>query len=757
MKSNKFRNWLFGGASVVFATCSAQAQIEELVVTAQKREQNAQDVGIAVTAMGAEQLRKARISTADQLADSISGVQIYNYRGKGQPSFVVRGIGTQDFAPNTSPTAAVYIDEVYLGSNIITGFQIFDVERAEVLKGPQGTLFGRNTTGGAVSYTTKRPTDEFEAYLEAGYANYETVDASWGVGGSVADGVRMRFAGKISNQGEGHYDNVFTPDQNPFDQFDRFVNEKSDIGEDFNWAARVLAEFDISDDASLLLNVHAGHRDSDTLPVTPIGFTQIPGASGTCGATPSGGTLSDPRFCGDAFGYSDADGDEFTVSNDFVGENEDDNFGASARLEWDFGSHALTSITAYETADKYFTADSDGSAFSVFSIFYDIDLEQISQEIRLASADDGKLFYILGAYYSHDEINQDFCGNLNLLIGLGAECLNEFSQVTDSLAAYGHMEYFFTDKLRFNLGLRYTREDRDFNSVNTFTDENGVETIANFGSTPEDAAIIDDSFSNGEVSGKIGIDYFPKDDVLIYASYSLGYKSGGYDGDFSFTRQQLEPYDEETIGAFELGWKTTLADGLVRFNGAAFYYDYSDPQIRVQRISNAGLPFNQLINLNSADVFGVETEILWAPTDNLDFSLSYTYLDTQLNEDDPDPALSLFDGNKLALAAEHSFTILGRYEQPITDRLSGSVQIDGKYNGEYELNTENLPWLAQDSYFLINSQVSIADLDAGWELSVWGRNLSDERFSVGSYSLFGSFPVYYNTPRTFGATLRYDF
>lgn len=756
MKLTKYRMILLCAASPVLSVGAANAQVDEIVVTSQKREQNAQDVGIAVTAFGEEQIRAAGISTADDVADSISGVQVYNYRGKSQPSFVIRGVGTQDFAPNTSPTAAVYIDEVYLGSNIITGFQIFDVARVEVLKGPQGTLFGRNTTGGAVSYTTNRPSAELEGYVGINYANYQTIEGEFAVGGAVADGIRMRLSGKMSNQGNGYYTNVFTPDQNPFGPFANFADVESDVGEDFNWAARLLTEIDLGANATLLLNLHGGGRVSDTLPVTPIGFTQIPGSGGVCEATATGGGVSDPRYCGDAFGYSDLDGDEFTFSNDFVGENEEQNIGASARLEWDLGSVALTSVTAYESADKEQSADADGSAFAVFSNAYDINLDQISQEFRLNSNSDAGLYWILGTYFSYDEMDQVFCGDLNLLLGLGAECRNEFEQKTTSAAVYGQAEYFLTDKFRVTLGARFTYEDRDFYSINTFTDEFGNESVANFGLTPEDAAIIDDSVTNKKVSGRIGLDYFVSEDVLLYASYSRGFKSGGYDGDFSFTRQQLDPYSEEILTSYEFGWKSTLADGLIRFNGAAFYYDYSDPQVRVQRISGAGLPFNQLINLNSADVYGVEADILFAPFDGLDIAGSYTYLDTQLNESDPDPALALFDGNELPLAANHSFTALVRYERPVSDRLSASIQVDGKYNGEYELNAENLPWLAQDSYFLLNTRLSVFETDGGWDLAVWGQNLLDETFSVGSYSLFGAFPVFYNTPRTYGVSLRYN-
>ncbi|QIB65113.1 TonB-dependent receptor [Kineobactrum salinum] len=734
----------------------AQAQIEEVVVTAQKREQNAQDVGIAVTAFGESEVRAMRLTSADDIADSVSGVQIYNYRGKSQPSFVIRGIGTQDFAPNSAPTAAVYIDEVYLGSNIVTGFQIFDVERVEVLKGPQGTLFGRNTTGGAISYTSKRPSDALEGYAEVGFGNYQTTETSVAVGGAVTERVRMRLSAKASEQDEGYYKNTFTPDQNPFGPSPNFSNMKSSIGEDSHWAARLLTEVDIGDNGSLLLNLHGGRRDADTLPVTPIGFTTIPGSGGTCEATATGGEVSDPRFCGDAFGYSDTDGDEYTVSNDYVGENEESNLGISARVEWDFGEIALTSITAWESADKEQTADADGSPFFVFNNVTDVEFEQLSQELRLTSNTGDDLFWILGLYYAHDEIDQGFCGDLNLALGLGAECRNDFSQVTDNGALYGQAEYPISEKLRLTLGLRYTYEKRDFNSVNTFTDEFGNEAPANFGSGPEDDAIIDDSVSTSDLSGRLGLDYFFTEDVLFYASVSRGFKSGGYDGDFSFTRQQLEPYDEETITAYELGWKTTLADSRVRFNGAAFHYDYSGPQTRVQRVSSAGLPFNQLINLDSASVYGLEADLAWVPTDRLHFAVSATLLDTDLSEGRTDPALALFDGNDLPLAATESFTILGRYEYPVTERHSAVIQLDGKYNGDYELNAENLGWLAQDSYFLANARISILRNDGQWELTAWGKNLSDETFSVGSYSLFGAFPAFYNSPRTYGVTFRYD-
>jgi iron complex outermembrane recepter protein len=616
-------------------------------------------------------------------------------------------------------------------------------------------LFGRNTTGGAVSYTSKRPSSEFEGYAELGYGNYQTVDAKFGVGGPISDSVRVRLAGIFSDQGKGHYKNTFTPAQNPFGPAPNFRGYKSRIGEDTTWAARLVTEMDIGADGLLTFNLHGGKRKSDTLPVTPIGFTTIPGSGGVCTLTGTTGAVSDPRFCGDAFGYSDKDGDPFTVSNDYVGYNRDSNLGGSAKLTWDFGGVNLTSITAYESANKFFTADSDGGALNVFNVFYDIGFDQFSQELRLNSKSGGKLYWIAGLYYSHDKITQAFCGDLNPLIGIGVACRNDFRQISDAAAAYGQVEYNLTEQLRLTGGLRYSWEKRDFFSKSTLTGTDGITRVANFGSGPQDDAIIDDSFSQGKFSGRIGLDFKPNDDVLIYANASRGYKSGGYDGDFAFIREQLEAYDAETLTAYEIGFKTTLADGIVRFNGAAFYYDYKKPQIRAQRFSSIGLPYNKIINLDGADLYGAEIDLTISPTKGLDLQATVALLDSKIKEDSTNPSDALFNGNDFALAAKTSFTLMARYETDISENWTAALQLDGKYNGPYQLNAENVPYLKQSSYVLANARFTVAQIDKGLEISLWGKNLLNESFSLGSYALFGAFPIYYNNPRTYGMTLGY--
>lgn len=322
-----------------------QEGLPEIVVTAQKRDQNLQDVGLSVSALDDRQLRELGISSAQQVSESVAGVQVYNYLGS-QPTFVIRGIGVQDFAPNIAPAAALYLDEVYLGSNILSGFQVFDTERVEILKGPQGDLFGRNTTGGAVSYTTKRPGDVLEGYVEAGVANYETLSLDAALGGPLTSGVSVRIAGRYSRQGRGYYTNTWSRADTALPLSPLFFNPQREVGRNTDWAARGLIQIDLGGSGTLLFNIHGGEKRGDIIPLTPTGFSSIPGAAQPCGATALGGNY-DARFCGDAFGYSDRDGDPYQVKVDFVGSNHQTNYGASLRGEFDLGSLSLTSITSY--------------------------------------------------------------------------------------------------------------------------------------------------------------------------------------------------------------------------------------------------------------------------------------------------------------------------------------------------------------------------------------------------------------------------
>ncbi len=275
--------------------------------------------------------------------------------------------------------------------------------------------------------------------------------------------------------------------------------------------------------------------------------------------------------------------------------------------------------------------------------------------------------------------------------------------------------------------------------------------MVNFGSTPADAALINERVAFRSVSGKIGLNYKPSRALLIYANVSRGSKSGGFDGDFAFTRAQLAPFKDEKLTAYELGWKATLFDRRLFFNGSVFYYDFKDPQVRVAQVDPVThLPFNQLRNIAAARVYGAELDADWRPAQGLDFKAGLSLNDSKIK----DPAQSVFDGNRLPLASPVSATLSARYQWSLAGDLRLSALVDGKYNGPFYLNPENTSYLRQHSYTLVNARLALASGDR-WEIAAWGKNLTKETYAVQAFALFGAYPVAYSPPRTYGISLRY--
>ena len=322
-------------------------------------------------------------------------------------------------------------------------------------------------------------------------------------------------------------------------------------------------------------------------------------------------------------------------------------------------------------------------------------------------------------------------------------------------AAYGHAEWRASDAFTLVAGLRYSYEKKDFVSLSEWIYNDGRtprRTVVNFGSSPADAAFIDDSVTFKSFSGKLGVNITPTDNLLIYGSVSRGFKSGGYDGDFAFTREQLEPFKEETLTAYEVGWKSTLLDRRLYLNGSVFLYDFRNPQVRVAQVDPVTqLPFNQLNNLARARVIGAEIEVTLRPVRGLDLRAGLALNDSKIK----DASQPVFDGNELPLSAKLSATASARYQWSLSQRLGMFVQADTKHNGSFYLNAENTTYLKQDPYTLVNARIGLTQGEA-WELSAWARNLTKETFAVQAFALFGAYPVAYSAPRTFGGTFRYS-
>ena len=306
-----------------------QATLEEIVVTAQKRAQDLQDVSIAVTAMSGEALQRAGVRSTEDLQNLVAGLQEYNYAGKGHPQFFVRGIGSADFAQNTPPATPVYIDEVYMASNVVSGLQLFDLEGLEVLKGPQGTLFGRNTVGGAISYRSRLPSQEAGGYALLSAGSFETVGGEAAFGGPLSETVSFRVAGKFGIQNKGYFRNSYPGSVTSVDGLRspitgaNLFDPKSRGGASRDLALRGALRFEPSDDLTILLSANYGKIEGDAYPLRAVGFLgatcPIPLAGGV--PIPSSPARSDPARCFDVLGYSNKGGKR-DFENDFIGKQD---------------------------------------------------------------------------------------------------------------------------------------------------------------------------------------------------------------------------------------------------------------------------------------------------------------------------------------------------------------------------------------------------------------------------------------------------
>lgn len=740
-----------GGTQVAEAQ---ETQNDEIIVTAQKREQNLQDVGLTIATFDAEEIRALGIGSGNEIGDAVAGVHVYNFMGS-QPMFVIRGVGVQSFTPNLAPAAATYVDEVYYGSNILTGFSVFDTARVEVLKGPQGTLFGRNTTAGAVSFTTQKPTRAVEGYGELSYGSYGTISGEFATSGPLGERAAFRVSGKVGAQSDGFYTNQWTPSSPalPGNLSTRYFNPKKDIGAWEAYALRGQLLLEPSDSLDLLFNLHTSRKTGDMAPLEELGFP--------AGCNPD---AYDRNVCRGPFGYADLDGDPYKVNTDFVGDNEETLVGGYVRADWDAGAVNVVSISAYDYAKKTHYNDTDGSPDLELNQIRDVDVGQWSQEVRVSADTDG-LFWVAGAYVGHERVKQDFCGDVNVALGLtnffdpafagrvASACRLRWWQTTNSAAIYGHTEWKVANAVTLVGGVRYTFEEKKFRSLSEWEYRDGLfptTTIVNFDANPAEAAVIDDSTEFSNLSGKIGINYAASENLLLYVSYSRGFKSGGYDGEFAFVRSQLLPYDEEILIAYEAGWKATLLDGALRFNGAAYLYDFQNPQLVSQATTSLGVPFNRLVNVEAAELVGADIDVDWRLTENLTARVGLNLTQSEIQ----DAARPQFNGNELPLTSDTSATFAVRYEWPISDVLRLAMQVDGKYSTPYFLQPDNTRFLEQPERTVFNANATLYAAD-NWEFSVWGKNLTEEAWYVQSFALFNAFAVTYNEPRTYGATLRY--
>ena len=782
-------------ASLVLAwSAVAQAQqassggtLEEIIVTAQKRAQNSQDVGISVSAISGADLASLGAVAATDVTKSMPAVVLTQPNGPASFSLAIRGVTQNDFADHQESPAAIYLDEVYVSQMSGLAFSLFDIDRVEVLRGPQGTLFGRNATGGLANFITRRPTAEAGGFinLTVGERNLTRIEGA--LNGPIREGIN----GRLSFQ-SNHYDPLFK----------NVAGGASDAENGNDWALRGQVSFDLPDSANFLVSARFGRTDVhagswEVYTTKNIG----PGVNALAGPT------EDPWGTGPGRNATGVPGgQDFTIHDNLSGFAKIKTAGLTLRYSQPLSFATLTVIGDYNTLKKDYAEDSDSSPFTLFQFFNGSDVDQQSLEARLNGGD--KAFNwtaglygmrINGKYYEgwqgpafwwaneFDSPSNPNNGNYFGIPGAWPEgtppyfttggvpgtganfpvtanglpaTRAPYTLLTKSFAAFGQVEFRPTDLLGFTLGARVTKDKKDYNYtwfpyIYYPQDSSSPITVL---TPPSFAALVTYGGSRSDTlwSGKAQVDFHLSDNILTYVSYNRGVKGGGFNAPlFPLFVTELDKvtFKPEELTSYEVGFKSELLDHTLRFNAAAYYYDYKDYQALIYTIS-----LNQLVVNADAKHKGAEAEVQWAPTDALRFGLGVGYVDAMVkNVDSRGTGVT---GDFVAPnAPKWSTNAMAAYTFPLAaGKLT--LQVDGNYLSRFWFNLGNTPAVEQTGFGVANARLNWVSGGEKLELGASVENLANKHYGVMGFdntSINGLAQRYPGMPRWFKVHANYKF
>jgi iron complex outermembrane receptor protein len=704
------------------------ASAQTIVVTAQRRAEDIQAVPLSVSAVGGQTIETLGLRDPRDLALIVPGVTYQSAFSTSAAAIFIRGVGSSDFNAATTGAVGVYRDDVFVNANSSKLADLFDLDRAEVLKGPQGTLYGRNTTGGAIKLVSRMPTDTISADLTASYGRFKERIVDGGVGGPLIAGtLKVRVAGLFEKR-EGTTLNRVTGHR---------VNDL-DL-----WGLRGIADLTPTEDILLRAIVHGGHNHSGGREF------QSRGSGADLFGNPS--FLADGTPA-DAFGYADADHDVDAGDYDVEGRDRVDTFGASLNARANLGAVELSSITAWEKTDHTLLEDTDATPNNVVTGYYDDHARQFSQEVRLGSADGSRLRWTLGGYYLTETLRNNGAFDVLRITrdptlpldGFDPSIGNGFQrypsvQHTRSLAAFGQADYALTDRLTATGGLRYSNDRLGLRYRSFFDEPSGIYPLIDV----DDRRTFHDLSWRGALSWKAGA-------TLAYASASKGYNSGGFPSGLANFPEQIRPYKSERLYAYEAGIKTGLAGGRVTVNTAAYYYDYRDIQVFVFDTSGT-IPLQRKINAGDARIYGLEAGATARPAARLEASITLNLLHGEYRHFTTLSAVD-YSGNRIVNAPRVSLNGGLAYSLPIA---GGEVtgRVDAAYQSTMFLNPENSDTYRVRAYAMVNARLAFRLPGNTLEIAVFARNLTDSRAIAYVSPIITQFEVNYTDPRTYGVQL----
>jgi iron complex outermembrane receptor protein len=775
----------FGVAAPVMAQdeTGASAATETIVVTARRRAENLQQTPVAVSAFTSNTLERRQIAATTDLDKVTPSLQFTSYgqlSGNNSAAVVfIRGIGQLDPTPAVDPGVGIYIDDVYMGRSVGGALDFGDIENVQVLRGPQGVLFGRNTIGGAVLVTTRRPSDELEGRVRFKVGEDNLVEAFGSVNMPLAEGLAARIAlgGRMR---DGYVTRVF---------------DGQDLGDENVKSAQGSLLWDVTPDFSILLRGDYTNEDENGSPFVFKGVNEqapvaaiVSVAAGCPGATipfapipvgdprrgpPNVPMIDDPRCANDFYNLGPyTNGGNAPVKSTFNGG------GVSATAEWRVSDAlSLKSITGYRDIEWAGIRDADNTPLTLITTDYTSRSEQFSEELQ-AQLDFGRLTGVAGLYY-FDEASTDrvtvplafppsppVIGSL-LAGGPGSRDLQHVELTTESAAAFTGWTFDLSDALSISGGLRYTDETKGFQGTvmnlfpATLPDPNPLPTLA----TSEGGPLFvfsrpfEQSFS--ALTGSASAQYEWTDNIMTYVSFSQGFKSGGFNQRYNAPPPGNLPvaFDEETVETWELGFKTDLSDTL-RVNGAAFMSQYTD----IQLIYRQGV-VPLLFNAGDASIDGFELEFSWAPISDLIVDGGMSYLDDSFDSirtfADPGISGDVTLRSSLPMTPEWQANLGAAYTMRLGSAFELIPQANVSYTDAQYFDVANTPLVAQsDGVVVADAAMRLRSMQSGWEFTLGVENLSDELYPVqgnASLATLGYAEMIYARPRSWYLGASYDF
>ena len=809
------RIFLLAGAATLAAPAIAAEEAPadttavegDIIVTAQRRAESLNDVGMAVQAVDADTLEALRVTDVRDLtavAPSFTVSQSY----QGVPTYTLRGIGFNTINLSSTSTVGTYVDEVAYAYPIMNTGPVMDLERVEVLKGPQGTLYGRNTTAGLINFITAKPTDSFEGSVQAELGNYQTYNFAGHLSGPLAEGISARIAFRNENSDKGW-------------QVSNTRGERQ--GEVDKLGIRGSLAIDPGPGTHFDLSVTWWQNKSDTVVGQGIGFTPATNpVTGTSSSrffnAPGLATYLANNFPTKA---SQADWAPYAQRSADIGTGlgldgplAEDNRFWGLKLRWDqdlSDSMKLVSLTSYNDFKRNALSDWSGAPYEILLQNTVGRIKSFAQDLHV-EGESGPVTWLVGAYYARDRIidsNRTMLGqnaNVGLIRAAGAPLLaspifnsggytlTQLSQAFRTYEDFGHIrtttwsvfanaDWELSDQFKLTGGIRYTEDkqryngcSRDFNgnmlpNVNVVNRALYLQTYGvlaapitqgqcnTFDPTTGTFGEVRSLLDENNVAWRVALDWSPNTDTLVYASVSRGYKSGTTPINAANLARQNAPVTQEKLTAYELGIKATLADRAVQANLSAFYYDYADKQISTYFADPIYTALSRLDNVPSSKAYGVEGELILRPARGVSIATNALWLKTRINNYNGTNAAGQpqnFDGAEFIYSPKFQGSVTLTYDTPVTDTVSLTGAISGRYQGKSNTIFEDLPLYKVKAYGSVNASIGLKD-ESGWSVSLWAKNLFNSYYWSAVASNANVVVRFPNPPRTYGLTVGFDF